>query len=250
MKHSLIIGGTRGTGRVLARHFAAAGHTVSVIGRRKPLDEDPPGARFWAAEITDPDDRARAIGEILSENGKLSRLVFFQRFRGTGDGWAGEIATSLTATKEIIESLAVEFEEGGEKSIVVVGSIACSLIADEQPVGYHVAKAGLLQMARYYAATLGPRGIRVNCVSPGTVMKEEAREFYEGNRELQRMYRTVIPLGRMGTSDEIANVIEFLGSSKASFITGQELVVDGGLSVQWQETVGRRMLGEPASTKK
>lgn len=189
----------------------------------------------------DPDRLRTALVEIVGKNGKLNNLIFCQRYRGDGDDWAGEIETTLTATKTIIDSLIAEFDASRECSIVVVGSMASEFIAAEQPLSYHVAKAGLTQIVRYYAAMLGPAGIRVNCVTPGAVLKEESKEFYLQHKALYELYQRITPLGRMATAQEIANVISFLCSAEASFITGQNVVVDGGLSLAWHESLSRRI---------
>jgi NAD(P)-dependent dehydrogenase (short-subunit alcohol dehydrogenase family) len=240
--HSLIVGGTRGMGRVLAQHFADAGHRVSVIGRRAPERKLPRGVRFSAADVTNPAMLSQTLAGIIKQAGKLSRVVCLQRFKAAdGDAWEGEIATSLSATRLIIETVAEKFSPTGDKTIVLVSSIASDLIASEQGPGYHVAKAGLNQMARYYAVILGPKGIRVNVVSPGTVLKPENRDFYLGNTELQTLFQRTIPLGRMGTAAEIAEVIDFLGGPKASFVTGQTLLVDGGVNLLSPETLARSL---------
>lgn len=243
--HSLIVGGTRGIGRELLRMFCDDGHAVSVVGRRPPADEDKAlaGASFWAADVSVPAHVADVLAEIVRRNGKINNLIFLQRFKGEGDKWVGEFETSLTATKNIVESLADKFSETGEKSVVMVSSIADQFIAESQPVGYHVAKSGLYQMACYYAVTLGHRGIRVNCVSPCTFVKEENREFYSKNVALQNVFKQTIPLGRMGTAGEVANVIAFLCSPKASFVTGQRITVDGGVSLVSQEALARKIAG-------
>jgi NAD(P)-dependent dehydrogenase (short-subunit alcohol dehydrogenase family) len=195
----------------------------------------------WALDVSDKDKLTKALSEIIQQKGKLQSLVFFQRYRGDGDAWEAEFQTSLTATMNTVEWLTDEFEAGEDNSIVVVGSVASEFVAEEQPLSYHVAKAGLAQLVRYYAVLLGRKGIRVNSVSPGSVIKEESREFYLQNKELTDLYTAITPLGRMGTAEEVANVVAFLGSSNASFITGQNIVVDGGVSLQWHETMARKL---------
>lgn len=253
-KHTLIVGGTRGIGRALVKILAKENHILSVIGRRSPSKKDRqiPDVHFWTIDLTDQKRLLQAYAEIIQQNGKLDNLVFSQRYRGRDDNWKGEIEVSLTATKNTIEYFIDQFNNTKGTSIVVISSNASYLIADEQPVSYHVTKAGLNQMVRYYAATLGPKGIRVNSVLPGTVLKEENKNFYLQNEGLLDLYKKIIPLGRMGTSEEIANVVAFLCSSKSSFITGQDIVVDGGLSLQWQETLARKIasLNQPNITRK
>ena len=243
--HSVVVGGTRGLGREVVRIFSDQGHTVSVLGRRPPSDADRGLSRthYWTADITDEGELLQAIAELRDKNGTLDHLVLLQRFKADGDQWAGEIATSLTATKTIIERLAGEFTAGQDGSIVLVSSVIGRFVADGQPVGYHVAKAALSQMARYYAVALGPLGIRVNCVTPSTLVKDENREYYSKNDGLQDVFRQTIPLGRMGTAVESANVVAFFCSAKASFVTGQEVIVDGGVSLLSQEALARKLRG-------
>lgn len=238
--HSLIIGGTRGMGRALAKLFADEGQTLSVIGRRAPAESDP-RIRCWIVDLLDKERLDVALGEVIQQNGKLNSLVFLQRYRGQGDSWAGEIETSLTATKNVIERLVGEFDGGG--AIVLVSSIIGQFVVQGQPVSYHVAKAGIDHMIRYYAVTLGPKGIRVNGVSPASVIKEESKEFYSKNEKLLDLFKKIVPLGRIGTAEEVAEVIAFLCSPKASLITGQVITVDGGMTLQSQESLARGLTG-------
>jgi NAD(P)-dependent dehydrogenase (short-subunit alcohol dehydrogenase family) len=243
--HTLVIGGTRGIGRSAVALLADEGHAVSVIGSRLPPESDRGRADvdYFVGDVADEQKLSEALSRIVAKRGELRNLVFLQRYRGTGDGWTGEIATGLTATRDAIEILKDSFVAAADDSIVVVTSVAGRMIATEQPLGYHVVKAALVQLVRYYALVLGPRGIRVNAVSFGTVLKDEARQFYEEHASLASLYRDVTPLRRMGTAGEVSGVISFLCSPKASFMTGQELVVDGGVSLQWQESLARRLTG-------
>jgi NAD(P)-dependent dehydrogenase (short-subunit alcohol dehydrogenase family) len=241
--HTLIIGGTRGTGRALVRLFASKGHLISVIGRHQPAatKASPERVHYWKTDILNQSQLEKTLAEIVRKNGKLNCLVFCQRYRGQEDPWSGDLQVSLTATKTAIEQLSDSFADNGDKAIVIVGSIAGQFVAEEQPVSYHVAKAGLAQMVRFFAVALGAKGIRVNGVSPSSILKEESKHFYLEHQELLELYRRIVPLGRMGTAEEIAGVIEFLCSSKASLITGQNIVVDGGLSLQGQESLARKV---------
>ncbi|MFH1318970.1 MAG: SDR family oxidoreductase [Candidatus Omnitrophota bacterium] len=242
-KHILIIGGTRGVGRAFTKSIICDGNIVSVIGRRPPLDidKDLSGVNYWQVDLAEHKKLLKILSKIISRNGKLDSLVFFQRYRGDGDEWQSEIATSLTATKNIIEYLFDKFGSKSEKSIVIVSSLASIYIAQEQQVSYHVAKAGLNHMARFYAVSLGSIGIRVNCVSFGAVLKDESRDFYLKNKKLYNLYKNITPLGRMVDSKNVADVISFLCSEKSSCITGQNIIVDGGISIQSHETLARRL---------
>lgn len=198
---------------------------------------------FFASDVTEPENLSDTLGQIVRDHGPPTHLVFFQRYRNDGDSWQGSLDTGLTGTRETIEHLVEDFPSDGSAAIVLVASIATDLVADDQPLGYHVVKAGMEQMARFYAARLGGKGIRVNCVSPGIVLKERAREFYDENPELKEVYEDVTPLGRMAEPADIVDVIEFLLSPEARFVTGQNIVVDGGASLSWQADVAQRFAG-------
>src|SRR4030067_2762347 len=241
--HSLIIGGTRGIARALVKSWSEDGHFLSIIGRSQPAEEDRQlsNVHYWSVDLLDSERLMTVLAEIIRQNGRLNNLVFFQRYRGEGDYWAGEIELNLTVTKKVIERLVDEFDGAGEKSVVIISSLDSHFILDEVPVSYHVAKAGQNHLVRYYAVKLASQGIRVNAVSPAIIMKEEAKDFYFQNEKLHSLYKTITPLGRMGRTEDIANAIAFLCSEKASFITGQNIVVDGGLSLQSQQSLARKL---------
>jgi NAD(P)-dependent dehydrogenase (short-subunit alcohol dehydrogenase family) len=241
--HTLVIGGSKGIGRTLVRSLAGDGQAVSVISRSKPAGLGGlPLVESWTADVADASALDTALAAVSSARGPVSGAVLLQRYRGDGDDWAGELATSLTATRSVLEWVGEHGQfSGAGTAVVVIGSAAGAFIASEQPVSYHVAKAGITQMVRYYAVALGPKGVRVNSISPGTIVKEESQSFYESNPELERLYRDIIPLGRMGTARDVADLAMFLLSDRASFLTGQNIVLDGGVSLHWHEALARRV---------
>jgi NAD(P)-dependent dehydrogenase (short-subunit alcohol dehydrogenase family) len=246
--HTIVVGGTKGIGRTVARRLAGDGHIVSVIGRNQPAhDSDDLTIKSWTADVADLPRLRTTLSQIVRGQGPPSAAVLLQRYRGDGDDWAGEIATSVTATRELIEWAGDNLEDRGSgKAIVVVSSIASGYVAAEQPVSYHVAKAAMSQMVRYYAVSLGRKGIRINAVCPGTIVKEESKAFYAEHPEIEALYREIVPLGRMGTSEDVANLSAFLLSHQASFLTGQNIVLDGGVSLQSHESLSRRVSGTRA----
>ena len=250
--HSLVIGGTRGIGREVVARFVSHGHKVSVIGRSVPPRKTDriSRAHYWPADVRDHTALAGTLKQIVKNSGKINHLVCLQRHRGAGDSWHAEIEVSLTATKNIVEALEDQFA-AGERAIVIVSSINAALITAQLPLGYHVAKAALQRMVRFWAVALGPRGIRVNSVSPGTVLKEESKKFFLNNKPLRQLYERITPLGRFGHAKEVASVITALCSDQTSFVTGQDVVVDGGVSLQWQESLARELVGlaHPSTNK-
>jgi NAD(P)-dependent dehydrogenase (short-subunit alcohol dehydrogenase family) len=234
--HALLVGASRGLGRVTALDFAQRGMAVSVISRRPPAPSADPNPSYWAADLCQPASVLDALIGILARDGNPQRLVFFQRHRGDRPDWEAEIATSLTATRHLIDAL-VEIHDLRNCAIVLVSSINAHLISAHLPLSYHIAKAGLVQMARHYAAVLGPRGIRVNSVSPGTFLKPESQHVLLDDAERRRFHERLSPLGRLGTAAEVASVIRFLSGPEASFVTGQDLIVDGGVSIRFQESL-------------
>lgn len=242
--HVVVVGGTRGLGRVVAQHFLDRGCAVTALSRNPPETKSAPKAlRHFAVDLEGLQDAGPIVGGVLATGGPPRYLVFCQRYRGSGDPWQGEIQVSLNATRLLIEGFAQHFCSEGDRAIGIVSSVYAEAVGGSQPVGYHVVKAGLNQMVRYFAWVLGRQGIRLNAVMPLTYVKPESRSFYEGNEVLQRLYQKLVPLGRLGDAEDSANLVDFLCSAKASFINGQCIHVDGGVSVIWPEELARSMSG-------
>jgi NAD(P)-dependent dehydrogenase (short-subunit alcohol dehydrogenase family) len=239
-QHAVVVGGTRGLGLCIVDRFLARGFEVTVLSRR-PSDKhaEEPNVSHVAIDL----ERLSAFRELdaarFAAHRPIRYLVFAQRFRGQTDPWSGEIQVSLNATKILIEGLADFFSDSGDRSIAAVSSVYGEFVGGSQPVGYHVAKAGLNAMTRYYAWLLGKRGIRMNAVMPLTYVKDESRAFYATQHNLTDVYRRFVPLQRMGETTDSANAVDFLCSERASFITGQCLFVDGGVSIVWPEETAR-----------
>jgi len=243
-KHYIVVGGTRGTGRALVEHLLAVdpGYRVSVFGRNHVEEEVSPRLGIHAVDVSDATTLRSALDQAIAMHGKVGSIVFMQRNRSSTDAFETDLSVALTATRVAIDHLVdgayFAGNEAGD-SIVMVSSIADHYIAPEQDLGYHVSKAGLAQLARYYALQLGPKGIRVNIVSPCVVIKEAAQEYYQQNSWITDRFERFIPLRRAGRSQDIINAIMFLSGDQASYITGQNIAVDGGLTLRSHESIIR-----------
>ena len=242
MTHSIIFGGSKGLGRVLAKQLALRGDSVSVISRSEPpTDQRSQGVSYFAADIADAAATSVALDAAVQQKGAPNYVVFCQRYRGKDDSWSGEINVSLTASKRVVESMQEKFATDFDCGIVFVSSVFGDRIGEGQEISYHIGKAGMSHMARFYAVNLGRKGIRCNTVTPFTFLKDESKSFYLNNKELLGLYEEIVPLGRMATSEDSANVISFLCSPSAAFVNGQNIYVDGGLSLVWPETLARKI---------
>ncbi|MBR0848969.1 SDR family oxidoreductase [Bradyrhizobium diazoefficiens] len=239
-QHAVVVGGTRGLGLVVVERLLARGFDVTVISRRpSPRHAGNPRVRHLSVDLEAADCVDGVWTRACETFGPISYLILCQRFRGQDNPWEGEIQVSLTASRRLIEGFSDHFAPTGDRAIGVVSSVYAQFVGASQPVGYHVVKAGLNEMVRYYAATLGRRGIRVNAIMPLTYLKDESRQFYENDARLMSVYERLVPLRRMGHVDDSANALSFLCSEEASFINGQSLLIDGGVSVVWPEEVAK-----------
>jgi len=243
-RHAVVVGGTRGLGLTVVERFLARGFEVTVLSRH-PAEKhaENPLVHHVAIDL----EKLSAFHEretaFFTARAPIHYLVFAQRFRGQDDPWNGEIQVGLNATKILIEGLADSFAESGDRAIAAVSSAYAEFVGGSQPVGYHVVKAGLNAMTRYYAWSLGGRGIRMNAVMPLTYVKDESRAFYDSQSLLKEVYQRFVPLRRMGEAADTADAIDYLCSERAAFVTGQSLFIDGGVSVVWPEETARSFSG-------
>lgn len=236
---AVVIGGTMGLGKAVVGQFLARGLHVTIVSRRPPAASEPTGTlRHVAADLEAMTKADDIVAQVVT-GGPIRYLAFCQRYRGTGDVWQGELQVSVTATRILIDGFAGSFDSSHDRAIVVASSVYANFTGSTQPDAYHVAKAGLNQLVRYNARVLGRRGIRINAIMPLTYMKPESRAFYQSEPQTG-FYERLVPLGRVGDVADSANLMDFLCSEKASFITGQTIYVDGGVSALWPEEVARR----------
>ena len=230
-KISLVTGGTRGVGSVIADVLRNRGDRVITVSRRTLNDEN-----HISADLSSKKQISRISKRIDSK--RINNLIFCHRYRG--DNWGDEFQVSLEGVYLVIEN--VKKKLASVSSIVIVGSNAGRYVFEEQSAAYHATRAALENIARYYAVQLGPQGTRCNCILPGgTLVKPENIEFFSEDNPVRKLIEEIRPLRKMGDAKDVAYLVEFLCSDKASFITGQSIFVDGGLSVVSQESLARRL---------
>ena len=221
-KTTLLIGGTRGIGLAIERTLTSRGDYVYTASRS-------PASKANHININLP-------SEInIDKSVKLNYLIFSHRYRG--ENWDDDFAITVKAVDILINQLNGSFLD--EAAIVILGSNAGKIAVQEQSASYHASRSALDGLMKYYAATLGSKGIRCNLVLPATVMKPENHQYYTKDNTIRQMIERITPLRRMGTAEDVANLVEFLCSEKSSFITGQSFCVDGGLSSIGQESIAR-----------
>jgi 3-oxoacyl-[acyl-carrier protein] reductase len=231
----LVTGGTSGIGHAIATAFADAGATVTVTGTRRSPDEydtDLGGFAYRQVEMTDPASIDALVGSLDALDVLVNNAG--ANFPGGRDEWEPDaFATALTlnlagpmrVTMGCRPLLEASTSEGGACVINMVSLAAFRAI----PIvpGYASAKAGLTTLTGNLAKHWNRHGIRVNAVAPGVIetpMTAPMTAFPELlDAELAR-----IPMGRLGTTDDVVGAVQFLASSAAGYITGHTLVVDGG----------------------
>jgi NAD(P)-dependent dehydrogenase (short-subunit alcohol dehydrogenase family) len=253
-RRAVITGATGYLGRVFAESLAELGADLVLV--------DQPGSEFDAVkeklteawpisveckpvDLENQEERTAFVEYIVKDNRRLDVLINNAAFTGTSDlqGWGGRleaqtvetwrraVEVNLTAAFHLCQGLMPLLSASGNGSIINVASIYGFLGPDwslyagtsmTNPAAYSASKGGLIQLTRWFATSVAPH-VRANAVSPGGIARGQPQQFIE-------RYVARTPLGRMATEDDFRGTIAYLASDLSRYVTGQDIVVDGGWS--------------------
>lgn len=228
----LVTGGNRGIGRVIAEAMVASGHKVAATSRSG--DGMPEGVLGVRCDITDTDQVDAAYGEVEEAHGPVEVVVANAgitkdtlALRMSDEDFSAVLDTNLTGSFRVAKRALRGMVRHRFGRLIFISSVV-GLLGSAGQVNYAASKAGLVGMARSLAREVGSRGITANVVAPGFIETDMTAELSE---DLVAKYKSQIPLGRMGSSVDVAALVAFLASDAAGYITGAVLPVDGGLGM-------------------
>lgn len=248
-KVAIITGSSRGIGRAIAERLAEHGARVVISSRKAAPCEEVAEAinaergegRAIAipANIGSKEDLQRLVDHTRAAFGRIDILVCnaaSNPYAGPMAGIADEqfekiLQNNIISNHWLIQMVAPEMLERGEGAITVISSIG-GMRGNALIGAYNISKAADMQLVRNLAVEWGAQGVRVNCVAPGLVQTDFAKYLWE-NPELLKTVTDPAPLKRIGQPDEIAGAVVYLSAPASRYMTGQTLVVDGGLTIAW-----------------
>lgn len=227
----LVTGGGKGIGAAIARAALAAGYRVGVLDTHH-TEETPAGAQQLRASVTDPD----AVETALDRFGTPDALVnnagivrFGPLLELAADDWRAVLDVNLTGTFLVARGVARRWIGAGRGGAIVNLTSMNGVAAGPNAGAYGASKAGVALLTAQMALEWGPAGIRVNAVAPGLIDAGMSEPIY-ADPVTRAARESKVPLGRLGTAEDVAAVVLFLVSDAAAYVTGQNVVVDGGVT--------------------
>jgi len=232
MRTVLVTGGTRGIGRAIADQFKANGCDVIITGTGE--DPDIEGFQYIRMNFSNPYYTSPRFFkelegleiDVLINNAGINNIKLIPEV--SVEDYDGLFDVNLKAPYFLCKAAAISMKKRGSGHIVNISSIM-SVTSREKRSLYSTTKAGLTGMTRALSIELGPDNILVNCVSPGFTLTDLTKESL--SQEEMDGYASKIPLGRLAEVEEMANVVCFMCSKENTYITGQNIIVDGGFTV-------------------
>ncbi|WP_072313517.1 beta-ketoacyl-ACP reductase [Agrococcus sp. Marseille-P2731] len=227
----LVTGGNRGIGRAIAQAFLDAGHRVAITSRD---GSGPEGALAVAADVTDSASIDAAFTtveaelgpvEVVVANAGITRDTLLMRM--SEQDFSEVVDTNLTGAFRVAQRASKGMLRAKWGRVVLISSVV-GLYGGPGQVNYSASKAGLVGIARSITRELGARGITANVVAPGFIETDMTAELDEAT---QAEYRKAIPAGRYASPEEVANVVRWIASDEAAYISGAVIPVDGGLGM-------------------
>jgi NAD(P)-dependent dehydrogenase (short-subunit alcohol dehydrogenase family) len=247
---AVVTGAGAGIGLGIAVGLAEAGADVVMLDR-EPCSDDAiakvrgPGGRvaFVQCDVTD-DESVRAAAQSVAGIRPVSVLVNNAGTMRAGAlqdmplaDWEAILSLNLTGYLRCARAFGAQMLQQQRGSIVHVASIS-SYVPQVVSGAYSVSKAGVVMLSRQLALEWGPRGVRSNVVSPGLIRTPMTREIYQ-TPGVEDARRALVPRGRIGEPADIANAVVFLASDRSDYITGEDIVVDGGFTRTTMSTIPR-----------
>jgi NAD(P)-dependent dehydrogenase (short-subunit alcohol dehydrogenase family) len=236
-KTAIVTGAARGIGAAIAARYSGEGARVACLDLNPP--EPPVNGLALETDVAEETSVAEAVAKTAKEFGRIDILVNCAAADGIRGpvtemalaDWNRALAVNLTGAFLTSRAVIPHMEAGEGGAIIHVASQLGSVAVPANPV-YCASKGGLIQLARAMALDHAAAGIRVNALSPGAVLTERLIGVYGSEEAVRAALTTKYPLGRIGMPDDLTGAAVFLASDESRFMTGADLVVDGGYSAQ------------------